>query len=571
MQNEIKQCQNCKKEFTIEVDDFSFYEKIKVPPPTFCPECRMIRRMIWRNMRSLYKRECGLCHKHLISMYSDDGVPVYCNECWYGDKWSPLSYGRGYDYSKPFFIQLKELFNTAPRFYAYHLWNLIRSDFTNYSVDNKDCYLSSSVVGCENINYSEIIDKSKNSSDCYSVQKIENCSYNIDCDGNYNTHYAVKSRNCLDSYFIFDCVNCHDCCLSYNLRNQNYFFKNNKLTKEEYEKAIKELKLETYSGFKKAQEFFDAMIKDKAIHRFAQVYNSQNVIGDYVGNSKNVFNSYDIQNCENIAYSFRVLSNAKDSYDCGGGSAGELTYESAAASFGAFKDYFCYIVLESKECEYCFIMKNSSNCFGCVGLTNAKFCIFNKQYEKKEYLEMIEKIKKHMEDMPYIDTKGRIFKYGEFFPYDMSPFGYNETTTNDYFPLTREEAIKKGYPWKEREKREYHITKNSKDLTDSILDVSDDILNEVIACPNKGNQIYQCTTAFKIIPSELQFYKQKNLPLPRYCPNCRHYQRLEYRNPMRLYKRQCMHKGCENIFQTTYAPNQLEKVYCEKCYQKEVY
>jgi hypothetical protein len=33
-------CQNCKKDFTIELDDFRFYEKIKVPPPTFCPEYR---------------------------------------------------------------------------------------------------------------------------------------------------------------------------------------------------------------------------------------------------------------------------------------------------------------------------------------------------------------------------------------------------------------------------------------------------------------------------------------------------------------------------------------------------
>jgi hypothetical protein len=32
---ETKICQNCKKNFIIEPDDFGFYEKIKVPPPTF--------------------------------------------------------------------------------------------------------------------------------------------------------------------------------------------------------------------------------------------------------------------------------------------------------------------------------------------------------------------------------------------------------------------------------------------------------------------------------------------------------------------------------------------------------
>ena len=46
---EKRTCQNCKKDFTIKSEDFSFYEKIKVPAPTWCPECRMIRRINFRN------------------------------------------------------------------------------------------------------------------------------------------------------------------------------------------------------------------------------------------------------------------------------------------------------------------------------------------------------------------------------------------------------------------------------------------------------------------------------------------------------------------------------------------
>ncbi len=111
----------------------------------------------------------------------------------------------------------------------------------------------------------------------------------------------------------------------------------------------------------------------------------------------------------------------------------------------------------------------------------------------------------------------------------------------------------------------------SVDLPDSIEDVSDDILNEVISCPNDGDQMKQCTSAFKIVPAELQFYKQKNLPLPRFCPNCRHYERLKYRNPMKLWKRGCMKENCNNQFETSYAPERVEKIYCEKCYQQEVY
>jgi hypothetical protein len=579
MNQEIKTCQNCRNDFTIEPDDFSFYEKIKVPPPTFCPECRMIRRMLWRNIRSLYKRECGLCKKSLISMYSDN-APVYCNDCWYGDKWDPFSYGKEYDFSKLFFIQLKELFNLIPRFYSYKFGNLTNSDFTNYSVDNKNAYLSYSVVGCEDVMYSENIDDSKNSFDCFSVKKLDGCSYNVDCRGNYNTHYAVKSSNCIDSYFIYDCINCQNCCLSYNLRNQQYIFRNQKFSKEEYKNKIKGLKQENYSGFQDLKKKFNNFIQEKAIHKYAFIHASQNVTGNYIHNAKNTKQCFDVYDTENVKYCTRAFI-TKENYDTQGSSLNsEFIYESNAASRNTYKDFFCYITIEGcRECQYSLLLKNCSNCFGCIGLTNAQYCILNKQYSKKEYFEMVEKIKKHMINMPYVDEKGRIYKYGEFFPYDMCPFGYNETSAQEYFPLIKEEVIKKGYLWKNRGKRDYQITKDSSELPDNISDVNDDILNEIIGCPNNGNQDFQCSTAYRIMPDELQFYRQKNLPLPRYCPNCRHYQRLKYRNPFKLWRRQCMcdkqnhnHEGkCEVKFETSYSPDRPEIIYCERCYQQEVY
>ena len=50
-----------------------------------------------------------------------------------------------------------------------------------------------------------------------------------------------------------------------------------------------------------------------------------------------------------------------------------------------------------------------------------------------------EEIKKQMTNIPFVDKKGRIYKYGEFFPVEFSPFGYNKTVAQEYFPLTREE------------------------------------------------------------------------------------------------------------------------------------
>src|SRR3989338_7109764 len=118
------------------------------------------------------------------------------------------------------------------------------------------------------------------------------------------------------------------------------------------------------------------------------------------------------------------------------------------------------------------------------------------------------------------------------------------------------------------------------------------MLNEVIRCEHDQKCNEQCTQAFRIISSELEFYRQMNLPLPRLCPNCRHFQRIKQRNPLRLWHRKCKCAGeasenkvyqntadhihhsktehCQNEFETTYAPERPEIVYCEACYLREV-
>ena len=222
---------------------------------------------------------------------------------------------------------------------------------------------------------------------------------------------------------------------------------------------------------------------------------------------------------------------------------------------------------------------DSSNLFGCEGIRNKQYCILNKQYTKEEYEKLMPKIIEHMNDMPYVDTKGRTYKFGEFFPVELSPSAYNETIAEEYFPLTKEKAVSQGYTWKDPEEKNYKITISAENIPSYIKDVSDRILEEIMECAHKGKCNEQCTEAFKIITDELTFYRRMNLPLPRLCPNCRHYQRLKQRNPLKLWHRTCMcekkhahHTGnCEIEFETSYAPDRPEIVYCEKCYQQEVY
>ncbi len=117
METRNKNCQNCKTGFTILPEDFSFYEKIKVPRPSWCPECRLIRRFSFQNTHNLCWRNCDKCGKKTLSVYSpEQKVIVYCQPCWWADDWDGTEYGMDYDPNVPFLKQLKELSDKTPRY-----------------------------------------------------------------------------------------------------------------------------------------------------------------------------------------------------------------------------------------------------------------------------------------------------------------------------------------------------------------------------------------------------------------------------------------------------------------------
>jgi hypothetical protein len=244
------------------------------------------------------------------------------------------------------------------------------------------------------------------------------------------------------------------------------------------------------------------------------------------------------------------------------------SYEVVDTGKEATRNLFSVFTHVCQHTKYTYACQNSSHLFGCVGLRSKQYCILNKQYTKEDYEELVPKIIKHMGDMPYVDSKGREYKYGEFFPAELSPFAYNETIAQEYYPKTKSEVSAAGYRWKELDTKQYKITLKPTDLPDHIKDVQDDILNQVIGCEHAGNCNEQCMGAFKIIPSELQFYRAMNLALPRLCSNCRHYHRLSQRNPFKLWDRQCAKCGKE--IKTSYSPDREEIIYCESCYNSEV-
>jgi len=377
-----------------------------------------------------------------------------------------------------------------------------------------------------------------------------------------------------------------------NLRNKQYYIFNEPYTKEQYEARLKE--------YREASAQQREIFKKKAYetwmrfpHKYTHVSHSVNVSGDYISNSNNTQNSFLVSDMQDSRYCFFVTpGGTTDCYDFTHyGETSNLLYEAIQVGPKASGIRFSWwIVGNVQECEYSMFLVNCSNCFGCVGLKRKQYCIFNKQYSKEEYGKLRKRIISQMNENPFRDKVGNEYRYGEFFPIGFSPFAYNESTAQEFFPLVKEQAKEKGYGWKEAEQRDVAITMASDKLPDSIGSVDDSILKETIGCEHEGTCNEGCTQAFRIVPQELKFDKEMDLPLPRLCPNCRHYARLKLRNSVTLWLRTCQCNGkksaggvyenqadhahqtnaCANEFQTSYSPEREEIVYCEQCYQQEI-
>ena len=574
MNSETKICQNCKKDFIIESDDFSFYEKIKVPPPTFCPECRIIRRMTFRDYRILYKRKSDRTGNMIFSLFSSQTkFKIWERDFWWSDGWDALNYGIDLDISKSFWSQLYDLFMNVP-LPSQTVWDIINSEYCSGSSHLKNCYLVFVSTNAEDCMYSAEINNTKNSIDVTRIESSELCYESFSLNKCYRTLFSSHCDDCMDVYFSRNLIGCNFCFGCSNLTNKQYYIFNKQYSKENYQKIFTDFNLGSYKSLENLKEKSNSILR-KSIRRFTEGRRNTDVSGEYINNSKNVKNSYYVNQGEDCKYIQAFFTpKTKDCFDCSlWGENTELAYECSSIGENNYNVKFgCRCYRGSRNCEYCLYCLGCTDCFGCSGLNKKQYCILNKQYTKEEYEKLIPKIKQNMSNIPYIDKKGIIYKYGEYFPVEFSPFCYNESLANDYFPLTEDEAENRGYHWYKRDDKDYNSDFKSENLPDSINDVNDDIVGKIIECKHNGNcNNHQCLKAFKITKEELQFYKRMNISIPRLCHNCRHCERLSVKNSVKLYYRKCMKEGCTNTFETSYAPERPEIIYCEKCYQKEVY
>lgn len=552
MQTETRTCAACKSQFAIEPDDFNFYERIDVPPPRFCPVCRQKQRLVFRNFKTLYKRNSDLSGASMISMYSPDTpYKVYTHDEWWADTWNGQMYGRPFDFNRPFFEQFAELLQVVPRFNFMNTQSE-NCSYSNFTFQSKNCYMVFGCVQDEDSAYGHIVWNSKDCFDGLYLYKSELCFECTDSIGCYRLFWSQDCESCSDSIGLFGCQSVTNSIGCVGLKQKSYCIFNEQKTKEEYAAFLAAHPLTDPKSLEMVLNKREELRRSLPQRHFFG-FRNENVSGNHVYNARNVHDSFNVQGGENSRFIY-ASRNAKDCYDMAFAPDIEQCYQSLT-TLGSNRAFFCHLGQHCSDAYYSDSCFNAHNIFGCAGLKSGEFCILNKQYSKEDYETLRDKIIAHMK---------KTGEWGEFFPANLSPFAYNESIAQEYFPLPKEEALVAGFRWKDDIARTAGQETIANDaLPKDPASFSHDLLKHVLKCE-------KCSFNFRFAPQEIDFYTKMGLPLPRTCFNCRHERRMAARNIRKLWDGNCA--NCGKAFRTSYSPEQQEqyRIYCEECYQKEM-
>lgn len=558
-----KTCTFCGQTFDFSRQEQDFLKKMRftfgkvtvdLPEPEHCPACRLQLKTCHRNERFLYKGKSALSGKDMVSLYAEPyfhDYKVYSQDEWHGDKWEAQDHTLKLDLERPLFDQWYALHQAVPRMGLITVSNE-NSDFTTGTGYCKNCYLINSSEYCEDCYYGKLL---QSSSDCVDSSYVYNSEQCYECFWVYGCHscaHLLFSKNCADCHFSTNLIGCKNCLLCSNLHQKEYHIRNKPASKQEFEKAVAEFRGSASGTSRLRKELRE--IERTCVHRASNIVNCEDCTGDYLENCKTCRACFDLTGSEDCVHAY-VGVNVKDLQHC---SNMYLKVELCLDILGAIEvyhaayclfDFYCQDIL---YCEYCF---HCRDCFGCIGLKHKRYCIFNTQYSKEEYEELVPKI---------IERMRKAGDWGKFFPQSKAPFAYNETLAQEYFPLTKKEALAKGFLWRDPVDTLPDVQKiiPAERLPDQLSDTPDDVLAWAIECE-------ETKRPYRIIKQELQFYRNRTIPIPRRHPDVRYDERLSLRNPRRLWNRECA--KCKKSMESTYQPSRPETVVCEECYRNEVF
>lgn len=541
-----KTCKNCAASFEVTPDDLAFYDSMSpvfagkkyiIPPATFCPPCRLQRRLAFINQIIVYTRTSSVSGKRIFSMFPESApFPVYENEYWWSDAWNALGYGVGRDAAVPFFEQYRALQNTVPHFALMVLQNE-DCDYCNNASQNKHCYLCFNTRRSEDCLCCERSAGCTSCLDCFEIANCEKCQNCSACTNCYGLQESQECIDCSDSFFLLNCRSCRSCYGCTNLRHAEYRIFNEQHTKESYEKFMSGMNLASYKQREeqraKALAFWQTQPRPHAVMNM-----TENISGNYLFQCKNVQDSYFIRDGEDLRYCALAIDGVKSCYDFTTyGDQVEWAYESARCGNRFSRSAFCYYCYDGcSDLFYCSYCVGCQDCFGCIGLRKKRYCILNKQYSREEYEVLVPQIIAQMQKdagaamNPSTHASG---SWGEFFPVTVSPTPYNHTLAQRYFPMTKAQIKSAGLSWQEEDMPDIAGIIEASALADS---ASGEEAPLVVKSAISGKP-------FRITTQEIKRHAAMGAPLPRTMYVERMEARAKQLGGMTLYKRTCAKTG----------------------------
>jgi hypothetical protein len=502
-----KTCKLSGWKFEVTEMERELLKKMGLAEPLFHPKIRSAMRFAFRNERNLFIRKCDFSDERILSIYDESHpFPVYKYDHWVSDKWTPPELK--YDFNKPFFEQFETLSKVVPMVSLFSVYNE-NCDYVNAAEKNKNCYMHILSDRCEDCYYTHAIFTCRDTIDCAYLFDCELCYECVDCRAAYHCRSCFLCDNCSDCNFCFDLRGCSDCFLCFGLKNKKYCINNEQLSEEEYRKKMADINFGSYKLYAYLKKkFIDTILSKKP---YVRMINTENSTGNFLLNTKNCQNCYDVEEAEDCMNVSICANKCKDCIDCHAIVDGsELIYSNISTTEG----YNCHNMVgcwTTKDSCYSQFLQGCTSCIGCISLRQRRFCVLNKEYSEDEYNKIKANIQNELGEY-----------WGSPFPFSLAPFDYMTSALRDYDSLTREEVEKIGWRYgaeKPIEPGEYADTDT---LPDDISDFDEEELDTVFMCKKSGKPL-------KIVPQEIRLLKKIGAPLPRHYHEVRHEDRTAFR------------------------------------------
>ena len=479
------------------------FRSFDLPLPIHSPEERLRRYLAFRNDRNFFWRSCNQSGQRVYSSYPASTLfPVVSPEIYYStDEKNSLSYGREFDFNRPFFEQLHELWQAVPR-PATSTWKSKNSHAVSNVQGAHGSYLVIDAQDISNCMYSVGLRRCEFCIDCSWVSCSAHCYECIDCHNCSYLCWSLHSRNCSHSRFLRNCTDCQHCLFCEGLEGKSYHVFNKPLSPEEYADFEKRFRFTDQRSLESAQQEFADFLAQRGNGKVTEGDNGQE-------SSTAPYSEF----CEDVdcVVRCRWLTNAEHCLE-GCGSSGGLRRAAQFVSVGRNSEELinCVQCYNVSKAMYCFHCEDSSHLFACIGLRNREYCIFNVQYSKDEYQRLLSSL------WDYLKSKSI---WGLFFPPMFSEYSYNRSSAGDHMPLNEIQAAVLRYTWdksddlvKPSQLMEYCASNPEEgfsEVPESTEGLVDDALSKLYLCSLSGKP-------FQLTRQEVSLYEMLSVPPPEF-------------------------------------------------------